>query len=117
MSIHEFSPIPTLESNTTLCCTLGINFNDSTQPASFNIEFTVKEDALSRNVCIKAPVGEIIRSVLLPDTAFESKKEKLKGMNEHTTKINYKENKNILTRKILEAANLAVVSSSDNMIR
>lgn len=117
MSFHEFSPIPILEQNSSMSCTIGINFNDSTQPASFSVEFTVKEEEISRNISIKAPVGEIIRSVLLSDATFNANKEKLKGMNEHSTKINYKENKNILSRKVLEAANLAVVASNDNTIR
>ena len=117
MSLYEFSPITILQPNASLSCTMGINFNDSTQPASINIDFVVKDDQESRNVGIRAPIGEIIRSVIIPETMFLSEKEKLKGMNEHSAKINYTGNRKILTQKIVEAANLAVTSSDDDSIR
>lgn len=117
MLVHDFTAIPTIQPNFTSLATLGVNFNDSTQPASFNIDFTRNEETLSCSVSIKAPIGEILRSVLLPETAFISEKDKLKGMNEHSTKVNFSGNRKTLSQKIFEAANLAVISSEDDIIR
>lgn len=117
MSLHDFSPIPVLQPGTSLPCILGINFNDSTQPVSFNIDYKFKDEQLSRTVEIKAPIGEIIRSVLLPESMFLSEKDKLKGMNEHSATVDYFGNRKSLSQKILETANLAVISSDDDTIR
>ncbi|XP_033224866.1 AP-3 complex subunit beta-2 [Belonocnema kinseyi] len=117
MLVHDFTSIPTIQPNSTSLATLGVNFNDSTQPASFNIDFTRNEEPVSCSVSIKAPIGEILRSVLLPETAFIFEKDKLKGMNEHSTKVNFSGNRKILSQKIFEAANLAVISSEDDIIR
>ncbi|XP_012282049.1 AP-3 complex subunit beta-1 [Orussus abietinus] len=117
MLIHDFSPISILLPNATLSSTLGVNFNDSTQPAPFSIDFTINEDKYSRSVSISAPIGEIVRSVLLPESTFISEKAKLKGMNEHTMKVAFSGNRKIISQKIFEAANVAVISSEDDIIR
>ena len=117
MLIHDFTQIPSLEVNSNLSSTLGINFNDSTQPANFNIDFTIGEETYSCAVTIKAPIGEIIRAVLLPESMFVSEKNKLKGMNEHVAKVQYSGNKKALTQMIFESANVAMISSSDEEIR
>ncbi|XP_014213137.1 AP-3 complex subunit beta-1 [Copidosoma floridanum] len=117
MSIHDFSPIPILEPNTSVPSSIGINFNDSTQPAVFNVDFTIKDESVSRNVNVKAPIGEIVRSVFLPETLFFSEKDKLKGMNEHAGKMNYSCERKNLTQKVLEAANFAVISNDNETIR
>ena len=117
MLIHDFTQIPSLEVNSNLSSTLGINFNDSTQPANFNINFTIGEETYSCAVTIKAPIGEIIRAVVLPESMFVSEKNKLKGMNEHVAKVQYSGNKKALTQMIFESANVAMISSSDEEIR
>jgi AP-3 complex subunit beta len=117
MSLHDFTPVSILNANTSVSCTIGINFNDSTQPASFDINFTVNDDQIYRNINIKAPIGEIIRSILITEEKFSFEKEKLKGMNEYSTKIDYSGNRKSLSQQILEAANVAVISSDDNTIR
>lgn len=117
MLIYDFAQIPSLEVNSNLSSTLGINFNDSTQPANFNINFTIGEETYSCAVTIKAPIGEIIRAVLLSESMFVSEKNKLKGMNEHVAKVQYSGNKKALTQMIFESANVAMISSSDEEIR
>ncbi|XP_015608069.1 AP-3 complex subunit beta-1 isoform X2 [Cephus cinctus] len=117
MCLHDFMPIPTLQPSATLSSTLGVNFNDSTQPAPFDIDFTKSEEKHSCSVSIKVPIGEIIRSVMLPESMFLSEKEKLKGMNEHSTKLTCLGNRKQLSQKVFEAANLAVISSQDDVIR
>lgn len=117
MIVHDFTPITLIQANSNSLTTVGINFNDSTQPATFNIDFMKNDEILSCPINLKAPIGEILRSVLLPESVFITEKEKLKGMNEHMTKVSFTGNRKTLSQKIFEAANLAVVSSEDNIIR
>lgn len=117
MSVHEFSPVPILQPNMTVSSTLGINYNDSTQPAKFNIDFSINEETHSVPVNVKAPIGEIIRSVVLPETMFVTEKDKLKGMNEHSTKLSYTGNGKDIAQRLLEVANLAVVSVDETLQR
>lgn len=117
MVIHDFTRIPLLEVNSNLSSTLGINFNDSTQPANFNIDFVIGEETYSCSVTIKAPIGEIIRAVSLPESMFTAEKNKLKGMNEHVAKVEHLGNAKTLPQKVFEIANVAMVSSSGEEIR
>ena len=117
MTVHDFSSVSTLQPNMTVSATLGVNFNDSTQPAKFNIEFTINDESHSIPVNIKAPIGEIIRSVVLPENMFVVEKEKLKGMNEHSAKLLYAGNLKNIAQKVFEVANLAVVSMDESLVR
>jgi len=117
MFIHDFTHIPSIDVNATLSSTLGVNFNDSTQPANFNIDFTISDEKYSCPVNIKPPIGEIIRSVILSESMFNTEKAKLKGMNEHIAKILYLGKKNILSQKIFEIANVARISNEDEIMR
>ncbi|XP_029037427.2 AP-3 complex subunit beta-2 [Osmia bicornis bicornis] len=117
MVIHDFTRIPLLEVNSNLSSTLGINFNDSTQPANFNVDFLIGEETYSCSVTIKAPIGEIIRAVLLPESMFIAEKNKLKGMNEHVAKVEHSSNAKALPQKVFEIANVAMVSSNGEEIR
>lgn len=78
MTMHEFSGIASLEPDSVQTVTIGINFNDSTQSARFDLVasgrvFTVQ---------IQPQIGELIRGVSMPETLFDQEKAKLKGMNE-----------------------------------
>ncbi|XP_012535252.1 AP-3 complex subunit beta-1 [Monomorium pharaonis] len=117
MFIHDFTLISSLDANATLTSTLGVNFNDSTQPANFNIDFTINDEKYSCPVSIKPPIGEIIRSVTLPENMFNAEKAKLKGMNEHIAKIPYSGNKNIIPQKVFETANVARIFNEDEIMR
>ncbi|KAL0134874.1 hypothetical protein PUN28_001570 [Cardiocondyla obscurior] len=117
MFIHDFTQISSFEPNASLSSTLGVNFNDSTQSANFNIDFTINDEKHSCPVSIKPPIGEIIRSVTLPESMFNTEKSKLKGMNEHIAKIPYSGNKNALSQKVFETANVARVSNEDEIMR
>ncbi|XP_011176277.1 AP-3 complex subunit beta-1 [Solenopsis invicta] len=117
MFIHDFTQISSLDTNATLSSTLGVNFNDSTQPANFNIDFAINDEKYSCPVSIKPPIGEIIRSVTLPENMFNTEKAKLKGMNEHIAKIPYSGNKNVLPQKVFETANVARIFNEDEIMR
>ncbi|CAD6234241.1 GSCOCG00007677001-RA-CDS [Cotesia congregata] len=117
MMIHDFSPITILQPNVTLSSIIGINYNDSTQPANFNIEYTIGDKTHAPSVQLKPTIGEIIRAVQLPENMFIVEKDKLKGMNEHTAKLIFNGNKKELSQKIIEAANLAIVSNENDFMR
>ncbi|KAJ8926924.1 hypothetical protein NQ314_020776 [Rhamnusium bicolor] len=66
MSIHDFACISKLPPNCSLPATLGIDFNDTTQPANFEIVSSLG----NFNVCIKPKVGELLRPVKMPTSLF-----------------------------------------------
>lgn len=67
--MHDFATISVLPVNVTLPGTIGVDFNDSTQPVSFTI---FVGGAQSNQVTIRAPVGELIRAVTMPEYLFIS---------------------------------------------
>ncbi|XP_015112267.1 AP-3 complex subunit beta-2-like, partial [Diachasma alloeum] len=117
MSMHDFSTIPTLQPNMNCSSVLGVNFNDSMQPANFNIEFIIDDEIHSVPVSLKAPIGEIVRAVKLPENMFIAEKEKLKGMNEHCSKIKFSGTKKHLLQKIYQAANISLVLDECDIMR
>ncbi|KAG5899451.1 hypothetical protein JTB14_015304 [Gonioctena quinquepunctata] len=59
MNLHDFAYISKLPPNCSLPATLGIDFNDTTQPANFEIVSSLG----NFNVCIKPIVGELLRPI------------------------------------------------------
>ncbi|KAL1492701.1 hypothetical protein ABEB36_010917 [Hypothenemus hampei] len=80
MNIHDFACIPKLPPGCSLPATLGIDFNDTTQPANFEIVSSIG----NFSVCLKPNIGELVRPVKMPTPIFLEKQAKLCGMNEHT---------------------------------
>lgn len=117
MQMHDFSPIQVLRPSSSSSTTLGVNFNDSTQPVSFGIEFLKGDERHSVSVTVKSPIGELMRSVMLPESLFDGEQTKLKGMNEHIVKITFSGNRKIISQKVFETANAALISSQDNILR
>lgn len=118
MSIHEFPAIPILSIGGTSTVALGINFNDTTQTAKFDIILT-EEDGGKRchGVSIAAPIGEMLRPIAVPETYFDTERSKLRGMNETSCKIKVKpeyagDNKS-LKQRVYETANVALVPTLD----
>lgn len=117
MSLHEFSPISLLTSKSTMFGTLGIDFNDSTQPANF----TIKTSEGSCSVSIRPPIGELIRAISTQDPEFfKTARAKLRGMNEHATKIKLPSSLTsdirVSQQRIYEIANFASFTSDDENI-
>ncbi|XP_060537052.1 AP-3 complex subunit beta-2 [Cylas formicarius] len=106
MSLHDFSCIPKLPPNSSLPATLGIDFNDSTQPANFEIVSSLG----NFNVCIKPTVGELLRPIKMSTGLFLEKQSKLCGMNEHSA--NLPECQNIAER-IYQLTNLGPCDNSE----
>ncbi|KAJ8941876.1 hypothetical protein NQ318_001729 [Aromia moschata] len=77
MTLHDFACISKLPPNCSLPATLGIDFNDTTQPANFEIVSSLG----NFNVCIKPKVGELLRPVKIFNDLFLEKQASLRGMN------------------------------------
>ncbi|KAJ6634165.1 AP-3 complex subunit beta-1 [Pseudolycoriella hygida] len=112
VQLNEFAAISSLPPKATVQGTLGIDFNDSTQPVSFDILTKV-------NTChatIKVNVGEFIRSILMSENVYREERSKLRGMNEHsaTMPLNTTISDNcLLQQRIYEYANVASIPSSN----
>ncbi|XP_046484470.1 AP-3 complex subunit beta-2 isoform X1 [Neodiprion pinetum] len=118
IQVHDFMPIQILQPKTTSSSTIGVNFNDSTQPVNLNINYQKDNETLSSSVTVKAPVGELVRSVMVTESFFTAEQAKLKGMNEHVVKIAFPgHNRKIISQKVFESANVALISSEGNILR
>jgi AP-3 complex subunit beta len=114
LSMHDFAQITQLMPKQTLMSVLGIDFNDSSQAVNFEI----KSSGGSSKVNIKAPMGELIRSVWLPEAMFKEQRNKLRGMTESTCKVQKLkaelfEKKNLQV-KLFEVANVGAISHGDD---
>ena len=78
MSMHDFPGISKLNPNESRSVSIGINFNDSTQAAKFDIVSSGRVFPIT----IQAPVGELVKAVSMSEIVFDQKKSKLRGMNE-----------------------------------
>lgn len=112
IAMHDFAPIGTLPVGGNLPGTVGVDFNDSTQPITFEILIGER----SSKVSLRATVGELIRAVTMPENLFTAEQGKLKGMTEHTTTIPLPINCNnskAICQRVYEAANVASIPSTD----
>lgn len=106
MSLNEFAQISQLAPKQTLMGILGIDFCDSSQAANFEIR---SSGGVSK-VSIKPSIGELVRSVTMPETMFKEERNKLRGMSESSCKVAVRAElceKRKLQTKIHEVANVA----------
>ncbi|XP_041375514.1 AP-3 complex subunit beta-2-like [Gigantopelta aegis] len=115
MEIQDFPEIATLAVGASTSVLMGINYNDTTQPATF--ELTTKEQKF--NVSITAPVGELLQPHTMSEMEFTSQQGKLSGMNENVSKVNISESNqpmNDLCRCVHTVANVLQIPSSDDAV-
>ncbi|XP_071449577.1 AP-3 complex subunit beta-1 [Hetaerina americana] len=120
-TVHEFAPIGMLHPSSSLPGTLGIDFNDSTQPVAFEILSTSSStgDLCTSKVTLKPPIGELIRAVTMNEQLFLTELQKLKGMNEHSANNLSSPaafDSKYFSQKVFEAANVAAIPSLDSKI-
>lgn len=108
MQMREFSSILALSPKASLTTNIGMDFNDSCQAVSFDISSSVG----SGRVSLKAPVGELMRAIAISEQLFKSERNKLRGMTEHTAKMELKSPDQV-TQKIFEVANVGPIPSSE----
>uniref|UniRef100_A0A8C8BVG5 AP-3 complex subunit beta n=1 Tax=Otus sunia TaxID=257818 RepID=A0A8C8BVG5_9STRI len=117
MRVHEFNPIECLEPAESITVSMGIDFCDSTQMASFQL--CTKDDHF--NVNIQPPVGELLLPVTMSEKDFKKEQGMLTGMNETSATIAVAPQNStrlVIIERVVKAANLGVVpSGQDNIHR
>ncbi|XP_059690279.1 AP-3 complex subunit beta-1 isoform X2 [Gavia stellata] len=117
MRMHEFNPIECLEPGGSITVSMGIDFCDSTQMASFQL--CTKDDHF--NVNIQPPVGELLLPVTMSEKDFKKEQGMLTGMNETSATIAVAPQNStrlVIIERVVKAANLGVVpSGQDNIHR
>lgn len=107
--LNEFPPIRLLNPKQSRASVLGLDFNDSTQPAYFEI---ISSNG-SNSVTLKAPVGELIQSLKLSESIFIRERAKLRGMTEHSCSLQINKNlilaEGLVHQRIYEVANVAEI--------
>ncbi|XP_031565931.1 AP-3 complex subunit beta-2-like [Actinia tenebrosa] len=83
LKLQEFQEIGTLDRGASISVSIGIDFNDTTQPATFTISTPTRQFP----VTIKAPVGELLGGSPMAAKEFLAKQSKLRGMNETSLKL------------------------------
>jgi len=115
MSIHDFPAFTNLLPNQDRVTTLGVDYNDTTQPAKFDIVIGGRPHP----VTLAAPVGELLRPLNMPEVAFAEEQSKLRGMNEVSSSVTLPsvacDLKSIMSRTY-QAANILQVPSSDSSL-
>ncbi|KAM9693657.1 AP-3 complex subunit beta-1 [Trichechus inunguis] len=115
MQMHVFNPIESLEPEGSITVSVGIDFCDSTQTASFQL--CTKDDCF--NVSIQPPVGELLLPVAMSEKDFKKEQGMLTGMNETSTIIiaapqNF--TPTVILQKVVNVANVGVVPSGQDSI-
>ncbi|XP_052393222.1 AP-3 complex subunit beta-1 [Carassius gibelio] len=114
-NIHRFNAIERLEPQASVTVSMGIDFNDSTQAANFQL--CTKEDEFS--VSIQPAVGELLLPITMSEADFTKEQGKLVGMNESSATITMTpENlsSQSVNRKVVSVANIGVIPSSQENI-
>lgn len=114
-NIHRFNAIERLEPQASVTVSMGIDFNDSTQAANFQL--CTKEDEFS--VSIQPAVGELLLPITMSEADFTKEQGKLMGMNESSATITMTpENvsSQSVNRKVVSVVNLGVIPSSQEII-
>uniref|UniRef100_A0AAY5ELT1 AP-3 complex subunit beta n=1 Tax=Electrophorus electricus TaxID=8005 RepID=A0AAY5ELT1_ELEEL len=114
-NIHCFSPIECLEPEKSVTVSMGVDFNDSTQAASFQL--CTKAEGF--NVSIQPAVGELLLPVTMSEQDFSKEQGKLQGMNESSATIAMTPESitsQPLHRKVVNMANVGVVPSGQNNV-
>ncbi|XP_078126948.1 AP-3 complex subunit beta-1 isoform X1 [Sander vitreus] len=113
LNIHCFNTIERLEPEASVTVSMGIDFSDSTQAANFQL--CTKEDQFS--VSIQPAVGELLMPSTMTEQDFSKEQGKLLGMNETSATITMataNTSSQAISKQVLCAANVGVVSSSGN---
>ncbi|XP_076039597.1 adaptor related protein complex 3 subunit ruby isoform X2 [Oratosquilla oratoria] len=115
MALHEFAGIARLTPDSSLHGTIGIDFNDTTQAAIFDLSSGDHVHTIS----ISAPIGELLQPLSMSESDFSLNQGKLRGMNEMTGKVTLEtqETKSLID-KIYQTANLRqVVTASTDILK
>lgn len=114
MSIHDYEPIAVLLPNEEQNRIFGVAFNDTTKSVELQILWNCKESTNSVKTTFKAPIGELMRPVVISEILFIEEQNKLKGMNEYKGTVTTTLDDNKIIRAVYETANFGPVICSDS---
>uniref|UniRef100_A0A0A1WDB5 AP-3 complex subunit beta n=1 Tax=Zeugodacus cucurbitae TaxID=28588 RepID=A0A0A1WDB5_ZEUCU len=112
MQLNEFAPLQCLQPQQMGTSVLGIDFNDSTHA----VELEISTSAGKSRVTLKPPVGELVRSVQIGEAYFKEERTKLRGMNEHQSRLQLQREAvdvAALKQRIFECINVAHLPAGD----
>ncbi|XP_057674748.1 AP-3 complex subunit beta-1 isoform X2 [Corythoichthys intestinalis] len=115
LDIHAFNTIERLDPEASVTVSMGIDFNDSTQAANFQL--CTKEERFS--VSIQPAVGELLTPCTLSETDFSKEQSKLRGMNETSATIVMATpdiSDQAVAERVLSVANVGAVASSESHV-
>lgn len=115
MEIQDFPEISSLGVGASTSVLMAINFNDTTQPATFDL-CTLEQKF---NVSITAPVGELLQPYTMSPNEFTQQQGKLTGMNENSGSITLpdgKQDSTFVCTCVLKVANVLQVPASDENV-
>ncbi|XP_061553762.1 AP-3 complex subunit beta-1 isoform X1 [Phycodurus eques] len=115
LKILCFNTIERLDPEASVTVSMGVDFNDSTQAANFQL--CTKEDRFS--VSIQPAVGELLTPCSLSETDFCKQQSKLRGMNETSATIAMATahvSSQAVARRVLSVANVGSVASSETRL-
>ncbi|XP_061149629.1 AP-3 complex subunit beta-1 [Syngnathus typhle] len=113
LRIHSFNTIERLDPEASVTVSMGIDFNDSTQAANFQL--CTKEERFA--VFIQPAVGELLTPCGLSETDFCKEQSQLRGMNETSATVAVATNDmsgQAVARRVLSVANVGAVASSES---
>ncbi|CAL8320223.1 unnamed protein product [Lota lota] len=117
ITLHRFNTVDRLEPQASVTVSMGIDFNDSTQAANFQL--CTKEAEFS--VSIQPAVGELLLPTSLTQPDFEKEQGKLQGMNETSATITMAAShcsSAVLSKRVLSMAHLGeVITGHDSIHR
>ncbi|XP_053951318.1 AP-3 complex subunit beta-2 [Anastrepha ludens] len=112
MNLNEFAPMQCLQPQQMSTSVLGIDFNDSTHA----VELEITTSAGKSRVTLKPPVGELVRSVQITESYFNEERTKLRGMNEHQSRLQLRRDAVdlvALKQRIFETINVAHIAGNE----
>ncbi|UJR37150.1 hypothetical protein I4U23_029860 [Adineta vaga] len=116
VNIQGFNNIDTLPSSASIVTSIGVDFNDTTQVALFDISIDGRQ--LGTSISIPCHVGELFEQKFLNEQDFNQNIARLRGMHEITGNLNVNEtqiskfNFTNIQAKIIQCANVSSVPSS-----
>ncbi|XP_061451097.1 AP-3 complex subunit beta-2 isoform X6 [Rhineura floridana] len=108
MRVQDFKEIESLAPGETVSVTMGIDFCDSTQAASFQLCTHTRQFYVS----IQPPVGELMAPVFMSENEFKKEQGKLTGMSEITEKLTLPDkcqSDHVIVQQVTAAANVSRV--------
>ncbi|XP_069020977.1 AP-3 complex subunit beta-1 isoform X1 [Embiotoca jacksoni] len=113
LNIHCFNTVERMEPEASVTVSMGIDFNDSTQAANFQL--CTKEDHFS--VSIQPAVGELLMPSSMTEEDFSREQGMLQGMNETSATITMataNASSQAISKQVLSMANVGEISSGQN---